>query len=789
MTSRKTDIKDVISSRPAGAAIRVRGLVQGVGFRPAVWQLARGCGLTGDVLNDGEGVLIRVFGRSEVIREFLERLPREAPPLARIDTIEQSPLNGPPPPGFSIVDSENSAVTTGIVPDAATCPDCLAEVLDAADRRHRYAFTNCTHCGPRLSIIRALPYDRAQTSMAAFPMCPACQAEYGDPANRRFHAQPNACPECGPRAWVEEASPHPAPGDMEAIAHAARLIASGAIVAIKGIGGFHLACDAASAGTVERLRQRKHRYGKPLALMALDTAMVRGYARLSPEEETLLTSRAAPIVVLDRLPDGLPLAPALAPGQTCLGFMLPYTPLHHLLMRAVDRPIVLTSGNRSEEPQCIANDDARERLGGIADAWLMHDRDIVNRLDDSVVRVAAGAPRMIRRARGFAPAPLKLPPGFETAAPVLAMGGALKSAFCLLRGGEAILSQHIGDLDDTATHTDYRRALALYRDLFQFAPAAAAVDLHPDYPSTVWGATLAEAEGLPLLHIQHHHAHVAAAMAEHRWPIDAGPVLGVVLDGMGLGDDGTIWGGEFLSAGYRGYRRLAHFAPVPMPGGDAAAREPWRNAYAHLSRAIGWEAVTADFGDVPIVQYLSTKQCGVLDAMMARRLNAPLASSAGRLFDAVAAAVGVCRERVSYEGQAAIELEALASGAMDDANAFPYPFAVEDGPVLRLGFVPLWWAVLNDLAGGVPPELIAARFHKGLAAAVARLARGLARAEGSQTVALTGGVFQNRLLLEATGAELARAGLRVLIPSDVPANDGGIALGQAAIAAARQAGE
>ncbi len=785
MTSRVTDPGDILPPPVEGVAIRVRGLVQGVGFRPAVWLLARSCGLTGEAWNDGEGVLIRAFGPPRAIREFLDRLPREAPPLARIDAIEHSPLPGPAPAHFSIVESNNSAVSTGFVPDAATCPDCLAEMLDVADRRHGYAFTNCAHCGPRLSIIRALPYDRAQTSMAAFPMCPACEAEYHNPANRRFHAQPNACPECGPRLWVEENSPPPAPGDVEAIARAAQLISSGAIVAIKGIGGFHLACDAANAATVKRLRQRKHRYGKPLALMALDAAMVRRYARVSPREEALLRNRAAPIVVLDRLSDGPALAPELAPGQTSLGFMVPYTPLHHLLMRAVGRPIVLTSGNRSEEPQCIANDDARERLGSIVDAWLMHDRDIVNRLDDSVLRVAAGAPRMLRRARGFAPASLRLPRGFKTAAPVLAMGGALKSTFCLLRNGEAIISQHIGDLDDSATHADYRKALALYRDLFQFAPATVAVDLHPDYPSTVWGEALAEAEGLPLLRVQHHHAHVAAAMAEHRWPLDAGPVLGLVLDGMGLGDDGTIWGGEFLSADYRGYRRLAHFAPVPMLGGDAAAREPWRNAYAHLSRAIGWDALTTDFANVPIVRYLGGKPLGVLDTMMVRQLNAPLASSAGRLFDAVAAAVGVCRDRVSYEGQAAIELEALASEAMDDADAFPYPFVVEEGLVPLLGYAPLWWAVLNDLAGGVAPALIAARFHKGLAAAITRLTIRLAKAEGLHTVALTGGVFQNRLLLETVDAALARAGLHLLIPSDIPANDGGIALGQAVIAAAQ----
>lgn len=775
-----------------GAAIRVRGLVQGVGFRPTVWRLARACGLNGDVLNDGEGVLIRAFGPPEAIGAFLVRLRAEAPPLARIDAIERTLLDAAlAPAGFHVIKSRATPVKTGIVPDAATCPACLAEVFDLANRRYRYAFTNCTHCGPRLSIIRALPYDRPHTSMAAFPMCPACQAEYDDPGDRRFHAQPNACPVCGPRVWLEDAGGGevpPAP-HADAVAHAAALVAAGAIVAVKGIGGFHLACDAGNAGAVRALRARKHREAKPLALMARDMAMVRRYAQVSEREAALLRHRAAPVVLLERAGEGGggdALAAELAPGQHTLGFMLPYTPLHHLLMAGVERPIVLTSGNLSDEPQCTANADARARLRGIADYWLLHDRDIVNRLDDSVVRVAWGErPRVIRRARGFAPEPLRLPPGFEHAAPVLAMGGALKAAFCLARGGEAVLSQHIGDLDNPATLADYWAALELYRSVYEFATAAVAVDMHPDYPSTLHGEALAAADGVPLVRVQHHHAHVAACMAEHGVPLAGGAVLGVVLDGLGLGDDGTIWGGEFLRADYRGYRRLAHFASVPMLGGDAAAREPWRNAYAHIVRALGWETVTAEFPQAPLVEALRGKPLTVLDAMMRRGLNAPEASSAGRLFDAVAAAVGVCPERVSYEGQAAIELEALAAAAMDDAAATPYPFATQDAPRV-LTFAPMWRALLGDLAGGVPSAVIAARFHKGLAAAVAGLAARLAAAEGLDTVALGGGVFQNRLLLEGVGAALAAAGLRVLVPEAIPANDGGLALGQAVIVAARR---
>lgn len=776
----------------AGVSIRVRGLVQGVGFRPTVWRLARECGLAGEVLNDGEGVLIRAWGTAEARGAFLARLRAEAPPLSRIDAVECTALDGAAPEGgFCIVHSEASPVATGIVPDAATCPACLAEVFDTGDRRHRYAFTNCTHCGPRLSIIRALPYDRAQTSMAVFPMCEPCAAEYGDPANRRFHAQPNACPECGPQVWLEgwrtsdRVSGNSATYTADdPITLAAHLIQSGAIVAIKGIGGFHLACDATNATAVETLRARKRRYGKPLALMARDAAMIRRYARLDAAEEALLHNRAAPIVLLARSLEAEPLAPVLAPGQTTLGFMLPYTPLHHLLMAACSRPIVLTSGNLSDEPQCIDNDDARARLAAIADCALVHDRDIVNRLDDSVIRTAAGAPRMIRRARGYAPTPLRLPPGFERAELVLAMGAALKSTFCMLRGGEAVVSQHIGDLDDAATHADYRKALALYRDLYQFAPARVAVDLHPDYPSTRWGETLAEAENMPLTRVQHHHAHVAACLAEYGHAVDAGPVLGIVLDGLGYGDDGTIWGGEFLRADYTGYRRLAHFASVPMLGGDMATREPWRNAYAHIVRAIGWAEARAAWPHLPMMEFMATKPLSVLDAMTTRRLNAPEASSAGRLFDAVAATVGICRERANYEGQAAIELEALASEAMDDPRARPYAFDLLEGTPMQLSFAPLWRALLGDIAESLPVPIIAARFHMGLAEAVAGLVQRLVQAENLNTIVLTGGVFQNRLLLEAVSAALTQAGLRVLIPAELPANDGGIALGQAVIAAA-----
>lgn len=774
-----------------GVVIRVRGLVQGVGFRPTVWRLAQAFGLTGEVLNDGEGVLIRAWGAPEALARFKAALATEPPPLARIDAIESAALaDGIAPATFRIVISERGAIATGIAPDAATCPACLEEVFDPASRRYRYPFTNCTHCGPRLSIVRAIPYDRAATSMAAFAMCADCRAEYENPADRRFHAEPIACPVCGPRVWLVDArgAETGIEEGEDAVAAAARLIADGGIVAIKGIGGFHLACDAGNADAVARLRRRKHRYHKPFALMAADVAMVRAHASVGAEEEALLSAAAAPIVVLDVAPSDLRLAPEVAPGQASLGFMLPYTPLHHLLMRDLSRPMVLTSGNRSDEPQCIHNDEGRRRLEGIADHWLMHDRDIVNRLDDSVTRVVAGAPVLLRRARGFAPEPIRLPEGFAEAPRVLAMGAELKSTFCLLRDGEAVLSQHIGDLEDAATHADYRSALALYRGMFAFAPDIVAVDRHPDYLSTQWGRALAAEDGTALDEVQHHHAHVAACLAEYGVALSDPPVLAIVLDGLGLGDDGALWGGEIFRCDYRSFERLAHFAPVALLGGAKAMREPWRNALAHLDRSVGWGEVAARYPQLDIVRLLAAKPLAPLQRMLETGLNAPPSNSAGRLFDAVAATLGVCAETTSYEGQAAIELEALAQQGQSEAGA-GYPVDVAEGSPVTVDWGSLWRALLDDLSRGTPREVIAARFHAGLATGLARLGNALAARQGMRRAVLSGGVFQNRMLLQGVAKALRNSGLDVLTPQRVPANDGGIALGQAVIAAARAAGD
>lgn len=765
-----------------GRAIRVRGLVQGVGFRPTVWRLARECRLAGSVWNDSEGVMVEAFGGPADLDLFLRRLREEPPPLARIDAVEWYASTIAPNSGeFEIAESRGGEVHTGIVPDAASCPECLSDIRDPANRRYRYPFTNCTHCGPRLTIVEALPYDRDHTSMRSFQLCGDCELEYRDPADRRFHAQPIACPACGPNAWVERLSDGTLiemPG-KDAVTVAVDQLRAGAIVAVKGLGGYHLACDASDETAVALMRERKRRDAKPFALMAQNIDSVRAYCEVSDEEAALLSSTAAPIVILPLRPD-CDLAPSIAPGQATLGFMLPYTPLHALLMATFGRPLVMTSGNLTEEPQCTNNDPARLSLSGIADVALMHDRGIVNRLDDSVVRVIAGAPRLLRRARGYAPAPIALPQGFEMAGPLLAMGGELKASFCLVDGGQATLSQHLGDLEDAETFDDYRKALDLYLDIFDHAPKAIAVDLHPDYLSSKLGREIAAKSRVPVIDVQHHHAHVASCLAENGRPLDAPPVIGIALDGLGYGPDGTIWGGEFLLADYGGFTRVGHFGRAAMPGGSQAIRQPWRSAYAYLDAAIGWNNCRDDYPGLEPIEALDAKPLATIDAMIRGSINSPQTSSCGRLFDAVAALLGICRDRVSYEGQAAIELEALAAF---DADSQAYSIPVRSGPLLVLDFEALWRAILEDCKHGTPVEIIAARFHRGLAASIAEMSVRCCRKAGLDTVALSGGSFQNVFLLDTVFRLLEHEGLAVLTQRQVPANDGGLSLGQSAIAA------
>lgn len=762
-----------------GRMVRVCGLVQGVGFRPTVWRIATAMGLAGHVRNDAAGVEIALWCSDADYLAFRARLVAECPPLARIDSIEAVSFGGPHPTGsFGIAASVGGAVKTGIVADAACCAACLAEILDPHDRRYFYPFANCTHCGPRLSIIKAIPYDRASTSMASFTMCEECRAEYESPADRRFHAQPIACPACGPRIWLEDEAGVETAGDSEAvIAKAAALIGAGRILAIKGIGGFHLTCNAADEAAVNRLRSRKKRDGKPFALMARDLGQIAEFVHLSDEEGKLLASSAAPVVLMRRRASGR-IAAGVAPGHDRLGFMLPYTPLHHLLMRALDGPTVTTSANRSGEPQCTANGEALRDLAGIADHWLMHDRDIVNRLDDSVARCDSRGVSVLRRARGFAPQPAALPVRLESPLRVLATGGDLKSAFCLAGNGQALLSQHLGDLDEVKNQDAWQKSLALYQDIFDTKPDLVVTDRHPGYRSSRFGVEIARQTGAKLLQVQHHHAHLASCLAGHGRAFDAPPVLGVVLDGVGFGDDGTIWGGEFLLGNYRGFRRLAHFDPVAMPGGDQASLEPWRNAYAHLARALGPDFLAGPIGGLPFARSLTEKPLAVLARMIERRINAPPASSAGRLFDACAAMLCVCFEHQSYEGQAGMELEALATPFVDRAEVWPLALSSGD-PVIR--WKGLWEALLGDLVVGVEPGLIAARFHQTLIAVTSQTALRLCRENAVGTIALSGGVFQNRLLLEGVLTELTGAGFEVLTHTNVPANDGGLALGQATI--------
>ena len=748
-----------------------------------MWRLASQLGLAGSVCNIGGGLGIQAWGSEIALAEFIHQLSLQAPPLAEINQITVTDLETLPTSSeFIIAASLPGQAETGIPADAAICKVCLAEVFDASNRRYRYPFTGCTHCGPRFSIISGMPYDRSNTAMAGFQLCTACQAEYQNPGDRRFHDQVNACPDCGPQLWLEDAQGNSLkPSDP--ISACTQLLSQGYIVAIKGIGGFHLACDAADQQAVARLRSRKQRDHKPFAIMGRDIEMLSRYVQINAQSQALLSHRAAPIVILKK--HGFSLAAAVAPDNDELGCLLPYTALHHLLMQTLSTPIVLTSGNRSEAPQCLTNREARQQLAGIADFWLLHNRDILNRLDDSVLRVMQHQPRLLRRTRGYVPQALSLPAGFSCIPPLLALGGELKNTFCLLKDQQAILSQHSGDLENAGVQSHYRQLLKQYRQLFVFQPQLLAVDRHPGYLSSQYGREWAAQEQLPLLEIQHHHAHIAACMAEHGLPLDTTPVLGVAMDGLGMGTDGTGWGGEFLRADYRQFQRLGGFHSLPLLGASQAMRQPWRNTYAHLKQYFDWQTLRKEYAQLDIIQFLDAKPLAVLDAMQAKNLNSPLSSSCGRCLDAFAAALGLCRENISYEGQAAIQLEALAAPVFASQTGQAYPYESADLNGLRIiSWQVFWLALLNDLQLGVAKTVIAARIHHGMARAIAETALQLAALIGTDTLILTGGVFQNRLLLEETSRLILCAGKQALSPNMLPSNDGGLAFGQAVIAAA-----
>jgi hydrogenase maturation protein HypF len=779
--------------------IRVYGTVQGVGFRPTVYRLAKACGLRGDVCNDGQGVLIRVSGSEVALTEFVVKLQKESPPLARINQLVRTPYEGEFNfDDFVISSSVSNTIKTEIAPDAATCPQCQQEIFNPFSRFYRYPFTNCTHCGPRLSIIRAIPYDRCNTSMSAFGICPECAKEYQDIENRRFHAQPIACHVCGPTAWLERADGKPVTASMfsmlDDVDAVCTLLQKGEIVAIKGLSGIHLACDATQETAVQKLRQRKRRYHKPFALMARDIEVIAEYCTVNAREKELLTSSAAPIVLLQKKRLGNDkltqhsIASSVAPGQNTLGFMLPYTPLHHLILRRMNRPIVLTSGNLCDEPQYIDNDAAREKLGQIADYFIFHNRDIINRIDDSVVRVVSDKVQIIRRARGYAPAPINLPSGFHNIPKILAMGSELKNTFCLLREGEAILSQHLGDLENAAAFNAYQDALNLYLNLFQHQPELIAIDLHPEYLSSKLGKELASANQIKINPIQHHHAHIAACMAENGIALDSPPVLGIALDGLGYGTDGTFWGGEFLLADYCKFKRLATFKSVAMVGGEQTIYQPWRNTYAQLISANIWDKCQEKYSDLEIVKLLNNKPLKLLNQLIEKGINSPVTSSVGRLFDAVAAAIGIYPEECSYEGQAAIAMESLVNinrlNNHKETLIYSFNFIFSDS-IYCIDPSPMWIALLDDLQQQIAQEMIAAKFHTSLAKTITEMANILCQENQITQVVLTGGVFQNTILLTQVTKHLQILGINVLTHSLVPANDGGISLGQAVITAAQ----
>jgi hydrogenase maturation protein HypF len=765
-----------VLTAPGGSVrrrIRVIGVVQGVGFRPFVHRVATELGLDGQVGNDTEGVLVEVEGDPSRVELFEARLLADAPPLARIFSIEGATVELRRATGFHIVESVSSdAGSTFVSPDVAVCDDCLDELFDPRDRRHRYPFINCTNCGPRFTITLRLPYDRPNTTMRHFALCEACATEYHEPADRRFHAQPVACSDCGPRLWFESAA-GPVDETDAALAAAQASLARGEVVAVKGIGGYHLACDATSEEAVATLRRRKERADKPLAVMVGDLATARRLARISPYDATTLLRPERPIVLLARRHGG-PLAAGVAPGNPHIGVLLPYSPLHHLLFQPVPgtsapapTALVMTSGNLTDEPICYDDADARRRLGRIADTWLTHDRPIHVPCDDSVVRIADGDEVPIRRSRGFAPLPVRLP--FEVA-PVLAMGGELKNTFCLAAGHHAWVSQHIGDMGSLETRAAFERSTRQFGEMYRIDPGRLAADAHPGYQTRRWADEHAAG---PVELVQHHHAHIAAVMVEHGVPA-GDQVIGFAFDGTGFGPDGTVWGGEVLIAGYDRFERAAHLRPVPLPGGDAAVRKPYRGALAHL-----WAAGIEWAPDLPPVGAAPEPERRVLRRQLERDVQCVPTSSMGRLFDAASSLLGV-RQVASYEAQAAMELEWIAAGHVSQARA--YRFAV-DGE--QFDPAPLWRAMIDDRRDGCPAGPIAAGFHVAVAQLIAETASRLHGQTGLERVALSGGVFQNALLLGLTRRALARHTLQVLTHRLVPPNDGGLALGQAAVAGAR----
>jgi len=750
--------------------IEVSGIVQGVGFRPYVFRLASSRRLNGIICNTSAGVTIEIQGPAETVQDFVEHLPADAPPLACITSfaIRELPCNGDQ--DFRIVHSQDgTGVRTLISPDVAICPDCLRELFDPNDRRYRYPFINCTNCGPRFTIVRDIPYDRPRTSMAAFPMCPACLREYENPYDRRFHAQPNACWQCGPQVELWDKRGRPIES-RDPIAEAARALRSGLIVAVKGLGGFHLAADATDAAAVTLLRERKRRVEKPFAVMVPDLEAARELCELDLPAQAVLESAQRPIVLLAKK-QSTPIAEEVAPFNRYLGIFLPYTPLHYLLLRAGNfKALVMTSGNLSEEPIAIDNHEAVARLGSLADYFLVHNRDILLRCDDSVVRVSGGSARQLRRSRGFVPVPVFLK---NEQPSVLAVGGELKNTICLTKGKHAFLSQHIGDLENVESFKFFHEAVDHLEQILEIRPDIIAYDLHPDYFSTKWAL---QQRGARLIGVQHHHAHIASCMAENHLE---GKVIGFALDGTGYGTDGCVWGGEVLIADYCGFERAAHFEYVPLPGGSAAIHEPWRMAVSYLAHYFGRDFLSIP---IPFVRTLDPRKTELLLQIIDHQLNSPLTSSCGRLFDAIAALIGI-RQQVNYEAQAAIELEMAISSA-EEKSGYPLEL-VRDGEHWILSSQRLFEAVVNDLQENVAVGVISRRFHQGLVEGFTRIAKIMREKTGLKRVCLSGGTFHNLYLSKHFEEQLLASGFEVFTHREVPAGDGGLSLGQALIAAAK----
>jgi hydrogenase maturation protein HypF len=753
------------------ASISVRGIVQGVGFRPFVYGLAVEHNLKGWVYNTSEDVKIEVEGEAEAVEQFELELEAKAPPLAYIENVT---IEHHPPLGYKNFEIRHSQAQEGkyqlISPDVATCQACLGELLNPEDRRYRYPFTNCTNCGPRFTIIEDMPYDRPQTTMRYFQMCPQCQAEYDNPLDRRFHAQPNACPKCGPQVKLIDNLGNLVAGSNP-IAAASQLLKEGKIVAIKGLGGFLLACDATSDTAVKALRRRKKRSSKPFAIMVTDIDEAKRHCHVSPEEENLLTSPQSPIVLM-RWREDSSVSREVAPNLRFLGIMLPYTPLHHVLLRDTGLPLVMTSGNLSEEPIARDNDEALRRLSGIADYFLIHNRDIYSRYDDSVAIMERGSSQLIRRARSYAPYPIRLP---FAAKQVLGCGAEEKNTFCLTRDNYAFLSQHIGDMENVETLEHFDNTISLYKRLFHVEPEIIAHDLHPDYLATKYARELGES-GMKIVPVQHHHAHIASCLADNGLE---SPVIGVAFDGTGMGADGSIWGGEFLVADYRNAHRAGHLEYLPLPGGATAIKRPYRTAVAYVLTLLGENALNHV---LPVMKEADDMEIEVIKRQIERKINSPLSSSMGRLFDAISALLGI-RGKIDYEGQAAVELEMAAYEEDYDHAQESYPYRiVEDQGIRIVHLRDLLSAVMEDLHQGTSKGRISVKFHNTVARMINEMCHLIADKTGITQVALSGGVFQNRLLSRKTVSLLESSGFQVFTHRQVPCNDGGISLGQAVIA-------